>query len=458
MEIRFDTPFEIRGSFTAKMNNSKSVQGSLRYEPHKGLELDLTDRPVEGNNIFDFDQNVEVIHGYLINGTKVTLENCFLKNGTLSLNGDMGSLVSYGINRALFGIHVPSIGELRAKEYRIEYSSISEWLGHNPFVSNTQEGVCEIVYRPFSGLIINKIRAGIDLRVFTRRTQNESLCQSLIKWHAEMCIAAHEDVSLEQFDKLSWSLRNMLSLLIGHQISIRNINIVLGDECLPLSIIFHQRGRNDYKDVDHSRMLLPYGEIEKEFEDIVLKWFSRSEQSGLATDIYFGMQCAESMPLHMKYLSIVQALESYHRSLGGGYMDQEEYRKLIEQMHCHIPEEITGDHRQSLKDRLKWGYEYSLRKRLNDLFSRIPDNVQKWITKDRKAFIEKVKETRNYHTHYDHSSLAKRFEGIDMHIAAERLRILFVANVLCDLGLDHRTILPSLKRNREFNYCANHDL
>ena len=105
------------------------------------------------------------------------------------------------------------------------------------------------------------------------------------------------------------------------------------------------------------------------------------------------------------FLLQAQALETYHRNLyNGGYMDKQVYESKLDELVQIIPSWVKSDHRKALISRLQYGYQYSLHKRLTLIWNRIlSDNSQTLEERigNRKDFIRKVTETRNYLTHRD---------------------------------------------------------
>ena len=139
-------------------------------------------------------------------------------------------------------------------------------------------------------------------------------------------------------------------------------------------------------------------------------------------------------------------------------MDEEAYDAAVETLTSHIPEAIQGDHRGSLENRLKYGNEHSLRKRLTDMFERIPEEASHRIADDVGAFVSKVVDTRNYYTHYHHASKANALQLEHAYIAAERVRILIVANLLHDLGINDESLLNTLERSQKFRHWMSQAL
>ncbi len=163
--------------------------------------------------------------------------------------------------------------------------------------------------------------------------------------------------------------------------------------------------------------------------------------------------------VNVKFLTVAHAAESYHRSLGGGlYMDQAAFDAAMQQFTTHMPAVIQGDHRQSLRNRLRYGNERSLRRRLTAMFARLPENVRLRIANPVDQFINRFVDTRNYFTHYDHAAQANAFRAHNAYVAAERMRILIVASLLHDLAIPDGNILSILERQQHFRHWMDQPL
>ena len=106
-----------------------------------------------------------------------------------------------------------------------------------------------------------------------------------------------------------------------------------------------------------------------------------------------------------EFLNIIQALESMHRRLfGGTYYPEKEYDKIKDVLIDALPRTMDKDLRQRLKSSYQYANEFSLRKRLSGLVDSLAPATQGRIASDRKAFFEKIINTRNYLTHLSEKS------------------------------------------------------
>jgi hypothetical protein len=413
--------------------------------------------------------SLPALYGRLVNGTLVTLVDCIITNLAMGA-GAVGLPTALFANRMLVGARVENLDQLNIKSYMFELSSLANWTCASPVKLDmpTTDGKCpgvDIRFRHPDPIDIDLSERDFDLKISHAWKTSQACGSSGIRWHAGVTITAHDSMVLDDADEIAWQCKNLMSLLTGGHLSVKSIAIKPVDPVSegtiesPLQLIYQQRGKHDHRDLHAAQMLVPYSLVKEGFPQMVADWFARSEQAVLATNVFFGSQLLESPALNVKFLAITQAAESYHRSLRTGvYMKQDEYNTAIKALLSHMPTVIRGDHKQSLKIRLKYGNEHSLRKRLTEMLQRLPQNAQSRIAGDVSKFVNKVVDTRNYFTHYDHDAQANAFEGKDTLVACERLRILVVANLLHDLGIKDEALLSALERSRTFKGWMSQDL
>lgn len=461
MDARLDTAIESWGVFGEKAE-SLGFPGRLVYKPSEGLALELVEsRTGAAAAAVLALPSVPVIYGRLVDGTLITLIDCITTKTALGAGG-VGLPTNLIANRGVFGGHVAGLDNLSLTSFTVELSSLSDWTCVRPAKPDVApSGGCVSIHfvRP-DPIHVTLPDKPFDVNISHGWSAPQSSTSITIRWHAGFTIAAREKIPFPEASEAASQFQNLMSLLIGHHISARLIAIKTEeDPSSQLKLLFAQRGKPDRCDVHPAEMLLPYEMITSEFPAIVAAWFARSDQAVLAANVFFGAQLLESPVVNVKFLAAAQAAESYHRGLGTGlYMDQAAYDNAVTELVRHIPAGIESDHRQSLKSRLKYGNEFSLRKRLHALFERVPDNVAARIAGNVPQFVGKVVDTRNYFTHYDHASRAGAFAAKDAYVAAERLRVLVVAHLLHDLGIGDDKLLSVLERGRDFQHWMDQAL
>ena len=471
MKARLDSPFEIWGGFRKVPDGSPFIHGRLYYDPEHGVKLDLVENPGGIQSLGQGDeQSLRTIYGQLVDGTPVTLSDCFISRTSVQIGIGIGSPTTLVVNRALFGRHVADMEQMLVREYSQELSSLSTWTcapsAKVDLVKDKAMRGVDISYRIPNSITVPLPDRQFDVRITHSMSTSSEVCTSGLKWSAAIAVLPHDALPLETVNEIAWQFQNLMSLLIGARLSTRMIAIIAHDNSTDVAVrvpalkfVYHQRGRHDHKDLYPPQMLLPYSVVKDEFPTMVGKWFGRPTQAVLATNVFFGSQDMRSTAVDVRFMAAAQAAESFHRSLGTGlYMDQAAYDDAVQELANHIPPSIQGDHRQSLKNRLKYGNEHSLRKRLMDMLRRIPEDTGRRIAGDVEKFVVKVVDTRNYLAHYDGSLQANAFEGKALYAAAERLRILVTVNLLHDLGIKDEDLATVLERSREFKHWLSEPL
>jgi len=118
--------------------------------------------------------------------------------------------------------------------------------------------------------------------------------------------------------------------------------------------------------------------------------------------------------LESKFISLMQGLEAYCRQVFAGkdlFLPPEEYGNLRKLVAGAIPSETDPDLKESLKARLKYGNEHSLRKRVRTLLLAHADASDLLIESfgtDLRTWINRTVDMRNAITHY--SLDATKFE------------------------------------------------
>ena len=149
--------------------------------------------------------------------------------------------------------------------------------------------------------------------------------------------------------------------------------------------------------------------------------------------------------LHVEFLTLMQALEGFHRAtMAGLYAAPEVCEDIRKALSNAIPQDISSDHKDALRARIKFVNEVSLRKRLDGLAERLPMLLRRKILGGDGTVPRNWIDTRNYYTHWDEDSRASVLVGVEMHQAHVRMRHLVRALYLDLVGIPHAALAKSL--------------
>jgi hypothetical protein len=152
----------------------------------------------------------------------------------------------------------------------------------------------------------------------------------------------------------------------------------------------------------------------------------------------------------MKFVSLMQALEGLHRATNSGtYISEDEFKEVEKALTAALPTTLNSDHRASLKARIHYGNELSLRKRLKDLAGTLPEPLRHLVLGETGTTMDRWVDTRNYFTHWDESSRDSILTDEEMYHACIRLREFFRSLVLGLVGVPPDAISNAYQRHSD---------
>jgi hypothetical protein len=132
-------------------------------------------------------------------------------------------------------------------------------------------------------------------------------------------------------------------------------------------------------------------------------------------------------------------------------MSVEEYKPVYDALVNAIPDWVSSDLKYRLKEYLKYGREFSLRKRMKDIIYIYQANIDRFIG-NKNAFIEKVVDTRNYQTHHDEDLKERAAGGEELDRLTQKLKVLLEVCLLTELGFSSEEIKGLFSRNSRYQY------
>jgi len=115
-------------------------------------------------------------------------------------------------------------------------------------------------------------------------------------------------------------------------------------------------------------------------------------------------------PVELRFLSMAQAAEHMHRQL------------------------INGEN-------------LYLQQRLEELVARLPANIKDTLLSDPAKFITAIKVNRNYFTHYNEKQANNAARLSEVHLLAEKMKIILLVIVLQELGIPEGRISDIILNN-----------
>ncbi|NES65568.1 MAG: hypothetical protein F6K24_10060, partial [Okeania sp. SIO2D1] len=195
-----------------------------------------------------------------------------------------------------------------------------------------------------------------------------------------------------------------------------------------------------------SEMLFSLSDIKSDFSLIMQRWFNSIEKLDSVLNLFFSIKYKPDIYLESKFINLVQAVESYHRrQIKNHVLPEDEHKEHIERILDSVPRE----YKEWLKDKLNYSNEPTLKERLIELLELIPE-ITNQLVKDKEGFATKIKNARNYFTHYDESLKKKAPQPEELYRFIESLSFILQACILKELACTSERCYQLLNRNKRY--------
>lgn len=464
--------FELSGIWWVPEKSGVQIAGTLRYNPVEGAYLDLIGSFKNLPNLANLS-SPDIVLGFA-GGKAITLYKCVESrtNMNMSVGVPVMMSTSYFANIVFLGHHFQREGDVVFTSVSVNYSYLEEWtritgIKFNLTADENRQLAKYDVSYSFPDKIVNKLKDFDVTITYSFRDGGDRLKSIEFIQTTYLEITPSTPTNFNEYhSKFLYHLQNLLSLGIGCAVypleikgSNNNCKTVLknGKTFLSDISIFYRLG----KIPDFTKKLHPldalfyYSDIVFGFENCLKNWFSKSELLAPVYDLYFATLYNPAMYLQHEFLSLVQSIESYHRRVfGGEYVSKDEYRPILETLKRSIPADVDNAFRESLKYRMQYLYEYSLKKRLEKIIEYC-GNTLNTIIPDKSEFIEDVYNTRNFLTHYDKELEDKTKKGDELYKRTKQLKFLIETCLLKELGFSDENIFKIVSRNQRYHHILN---
>ena len=403
---------EYKGVWWLPNQPKKQISGNLRFSPNKGAILDLFGSFSFSKNPRE-TQNFPIILGNTLDGRKFTLFNCLETERITHIPGAQTS--SFLVGTTFKDVHFQEQKDIKFKSISVHYSYLDNWLGISGFdMSPSAKDEIIIKYNPPKPIKFNIGDYEISIDIHTTYPRYTTVqTEASIKQTSYITIKSPEEKSFYEYQNAMANIKNFLSLGVRgllYPLDIKGITdinkkIIKDKELhLPIDISYKLPDIPEDREILPFQMLFTFKDVHDKFELLLKNWIEKTHLLKPTYDLYFGTLYNPHLYFESQFLSLTQALESYHqRTYVGKYLPEEDYKKIYNMLMNTIEtalEGIKGSLKDRLKAYLKYGNVFSLRTRLKEILNSNEELINLFI-RDKDKFINDVVETRNYLTHYD---------------------------------------------------------
>jgi len=435
--------FEIMGFWWLPENGNKKVPGVLKFSADKEIKLELMGSFHESiRQAIDSKQAqyFEIILGES-KGTKFTLlrsQEMDKKIGSIGNSNYM--LSSFYCEYIIKGIHFLSLDDVKFAQMNINFIYLEDWIVPDPFKFEDMKTI-RYVDPPENHIKIEKINSIISI-VSTQSVSNDFKTVSMSVHSFFIIKPVAESKDLVWYEAVIGCLGNFLTLAIGMPTYPKTMRAYLSNN-YEIEIYFAINNILFEGDIHFSQMVIPYADLSSYLDRFLNNWFNYSDTLEPVYELFFGTYYSQ-LYVHFYFLSLIQAIEAFHRRIyedNGEYLSDSDYEPLRSSLTNSIPttfpdgSDYPAGFRDALKNKIKYGNEYSLRTRLKQLSNDIWRPLNSLLYENSDIFNNYIVNSRNYLTHYEKDPSCRVFEGKDLIPINIIIHSLFLIVLLIHMGI-----------------------
>jgi hypothetical protein len=355
-------------------------------------------------------------------------------------------------------VHFKNYDKVKFKEIHIQYSFLNHWFGNTGISGNFLTiGKGNIQYTIPSPVCIAsfadyKILVGINYR----QSGNYNLHghEIVISEYSYIKIEAIEEKPIKFFEEIIDNIENFLSFSMRRPvlpIKLSGYNkhnkLKLGEKVYYPTINIYRHGLKNINDSKFSNMLFRYMDISKKSDQLIKNWlkYSNDEKLKPIFDLYFGTLNDPDMYLNHRFLSLAQAIESYHRvTMNRTRLSKVEFKRRKQEIYDKVPNQ-----KEWTQKVFEYANQIDLRSRLSDIYFKYRPHFNIEIIN--KDFFDKIRDNRNYLTHFDRRTNAQIVGPEELYLLSIKLQALLEICLLNLLGFNIEEIKMLFKRIPEYN-------
>jgi ApeA N-terminal domain 1 len=359
---------------------------------------------------------------------------------------------AFRVSYLLVGRHFFSPDEIMFGSALIQYTHLEAWSCYQLtrssksatpdfFSLEVPTGVATLLKASGAG-------AAKELSLDAYTSQRFTLGLVELKPSAHFSTVFAENANLRAVFAFGNELGQFMTMLVGEPSYVKKVRLF--DRDGTAVEVFYPSTIRAEGEIHPLEMCFPLPDIANVAPMLVKGWFASLPTLEPVYDLLFGTLFGRDSFVRTKFLSLTQAIESFHRrAYGGTYASVEDFTKVESALKAAVPTGTPDPLKQRISDSIRYANEYSLRKRIKEVLQGLaPATTQMLKLSDAGGCADLLVRTRNYLTHFDEQSRTMLVDDIvAMHYMNERLTALLFILVLKRLGLAEDTAAKgSLKR------------
>ena len=455
--MRLQTEIERNGYFWKPDNERVKSPGRLKISDGGVIKIEilgdsLSDESLSG--AFLHERNIDRIVGSIEKEGFATFEKCFYTKQSISSGGIATATIQ--ANWAILGVAFDHKETILFDEISASVGGLDQWIGLSGLLTHlgSLNDSFSIGYeRPSEQNLYECNEYSVTVYIsptISRKSRNEV---TVIE-NARLSISTKEPHDLSYFLIIINRLADFLSFSADRTVTISNViatnRSIISNLNDPQSHpeqmrLFYGAKNYDTKnnEQDIQDFLFTYSDIKSDVYSVVGSWLSLYDTIGPVMGLYFSAKAGAQKHTDGKFLSLVQALETFHRRTSSDtVMPSDDFQEIVQNLMNACPEEKQD----WLNSRLTYGNELALRKRISIIISEF--RKQFGNSRSRTSLSCKISDTRNYLTHYDKRLENKAAKGLELWNLCQKIEAIIQLCLLKKLGFTDKKIDIICDNNR----------
>ena len=446
-----------------------AIPGKLTFDAVTGGVLELLGNLDSKDDAPPYGwRKYEIIHGFVDSFLQcVTVTHCL---PIKSSPGNVISKLKLSIGYIFTGRRYwfDTLEDIRFEKLTVGYTYLNEWFSHPGFEINWDRenniGLLtpEVSYSSPEPIVIELDKATVEFwSAPSGRSSSSEVC---LKNELRISVDPKQTIYFDDHLKfINFHLANFMTLATGCTNFPVNLNGLVSDNRDEMTIHYKLIGFTEKRDrLSPWSMLFSYDDVREGLPIYISNWIDKSEKLEAATSLFFRQHYSRLIVLDSELLILAQALEAYHRqAFGGEYLTADEYEPIrtaiIEAIEA-IPEGVDRSHRDALAGMIRYGNQYSLRRRLKEIVGELSVEHHAELQKllgDPGNFIHRLVETRNYFTHRDGVPNSDVLRDDELYEFTRRMRMFLQICFLKEMELPTADITRLLNKNQTYYYLSS---
>jgi hypothetical protein len=447
-------PFECTGQWWLPNDDAHGVAGTLKVSQGGALRLWLVGALGE---VSPFRSKAHpVILGWVDKspaGDIVTLRDCPVGGSTV--RPGRTTLENYHATTAFFGAHLSRPGDFAFKSMTLRLSGLSEW-AHG--YTGLSEGLFPAVAATYEqkGPFVAEVSGGrltLSVGIASHQTDRERIFRETVSLGVSCdAVKSADDLNGD----FVYPLQNLMTFVSDRAQEVEHFAVRAGEPPTnamgpDIRVIGPRVQPEDEgappEPVGYFQMLFTLKDVD--FPSFAGKWLSVSNKFADACSVFFGLQYGPPAFIDMAFPSVVQALHLYYTRRDDGAAARAEEGRLRGFL-SSLP---AGD-AEWIADRLEGSLSPPLKVVLSKLVEEHPHVMNRLVSNRQDRFVGSVINTLRYIQTRDQEVYGAASHGADLYWTMQKLRFLYKACLLRELGFSDDKAAALFDRNGLYHHVC----